>query len=67
MNLGAIEKLGVMKRSQKEKWEGENSRRADMGMLVSGYLVLLSWDNQVFKNALGWVRLKDLLILVGWT
>ena len=66
MNLGAIEKLGVMKRSQK-KWEGENSRRADMGMLVSGYLVLLSWDNQVFKNALGWVRLKDLLILVGWT
>ena len=46
MNLGAIEKLGVMKMRQKEKQERENSREADMAMLVNGYLVLLSWDRQ---------------------
>ena len=67
MNLGAIEKLGVMKMRQKEKQERENSREADMAMLVTGYLVLLSWDSQVFKNGLGLVRLKDMLNLVGWT
>lgn len=67
MNLGAIEKPGVMKMRQEEKQERENSREADMAMLVNGYLVLLSWDSQVFKNGLGWVRLKDMLNLVGWT
>ena len=67
MNLGAIEKLGVMKMRQKEKQERENSREADMAMHVNGYLVPLSWDSQVFKNGLGLVRLKDMLNLVGWT
>ena len=38
-----------------------------MAMLVNGYLVLLIWDSQVFKNGLGRVRLKDMLNLVGWT
>lgn len=56
-----------MKMRQEEKQERENSREADMAMLVNGYLVLLSWDSQVFKNGLGWVRLKDMLNLVGWT
>ena len=67
MNLGAIEKPGVMKMRQKEKQERENSREADMAMLVNGYLVLLIWDSQVFKNRLVWVRLKGMLNLVGWT
>ena len=56
-----------MKMRQKEKQERENSREADMAMLVNGYLVLLIWDSQIFKNGLGWVRLKDMLNLVGWT